>query len=369
MIGAININSKGFTLVCLLFFFLSSCNDNKHNSPPKPQVSALKLQFSNVPVYKDYIGITQSIAAIGIKARVKGFLTQMEFIEGKAVKKNQLLFVIDPKPFEAKLNLAKGQLAKSIANRDYQQVQYQRLKKLVVKGDISQSNYDEVTARYGEALAQVEIDKANVEEAQINLGYCYMYSPIVGIVGNKFVDVGNLVGGTENTLLANVVQLDPIYIQFSPSVDDFSQLLTYRKNMPFKVEATFPYDKKLVFQGQVDLINNQAETSTSTILMRALIKNPQQLILPNIYMNVRIILSPSEKVLLVPTKAVVDTQGKRTVYVVSREGKIETRAISTEGEYQEQYIVKSGLEVNEVIVTSGLQKLQSGEMVDAKISS
>lgn len=357
-------------LVLLPFIFLNtSCDSgNTKANASKPKVPVIKVGQSTIPITKQYIGITQSIASVGIKARVKGFLIKMNFVEGKPVKKDQLLFVIDPKPFQAKLDLAQGNLSKSIAAKEYQEVEYLRMKELVAKGDIAKSRFDQVDARFREAVAQVEIRNAEVREAQINLSYCSMYSPFDGIIGNKYVDVGNLVGGGENTLLANVVQLDPIYVEFSPSVDDFGQLLKYRANMPFKVEVTLPQDNNLVFRGQVDLVNNQADVSTSTILMRAIIKNPEKLLLPGIYVNISIILTPKEDTILIPMKAVMESQGQRSVYIVNKQSKIEARQLTVNGQYSEQYIVKSGLAVGDLVLANGLQKVKPGEEVIAEIT-
>lgn len=352
--------------ICLLGLLLISCKDNKTVSKTAQPVAVLKLAPTKIPLKKTYIGITQSIAAVDIRARVEGFLTQMNFIEGKPVKKDQLLFVIDPLPFQAQLSLAQGELAKSIANMDYQKVQYYRLKELVKKGDISQSNYDQVAAQFGASVAEIQIRKAQVETAQINLGYCSMTSPIDGIIGKKYVDVGNLVGGSEQTLLATVVKLNPIYVLFSPSVEDYGTFLKYRKNMPFNVEATLPHDSTLVFKGKIDLVNNQADTPTSTILMRASVDNPEQLLLPGIYVNLTLELANDESTLLVPAQAVVESQGQRTLYVVNEKNEVAVVKIETDGLYNQQYIVTSGVKAGDLIIVEGLQKLRAGEPVIPK---
>lgn len=352
--------------ICAVFFMgliLIGCKDNKTVQNAAIPVSVIKIKTTNIPLKRTYIGITQSIAAVGIRARVEGFLTQKNFIEGKPVKKDQLLYVIDPRPFQAQLDLAKGQLAKSIANMEYQKVQYLRLKELVAKGDVSKTQFDETAAQYGESQAEVQVQKANVETAEINLGYCSMYSPIDGIIGEKFVDLGNLVGAGEKTLLVNVVQLNPIYVLFSPSVEDYGTFLKYRQNMPFNVVAVLPHDNKLVFKGKVDLVNNQADTPTSTILMRALIDNPDQLLLPGIYVNITLELTNADPSLLIPAAAVTESQGQRTVYLVNKNNQVEVSKIETSGMYQQQYIVTSGLKEGDLLIINGLQKIIPGEKV------
>lgn len=357
-------------LVCAVFFtglILTGCKDNKSvQNAPRP-VSVLKVTTTKIPLKKSYIGITQSIAEVSIRARVEGFLIEKNFVEGKPVKKEQLIYVIDPKPFQAQLDLAKGQLAKSIANMEYQRVQYLRLKELVKKGDVSKTQFDETAALYGQAQAEVEVQKANVETAEINLGYCSMISPFDGIIGKKYVDVGNLVGAGENTLLANVVQLNPIYVLFSPSVEDYGNFLKYRKNMPFNVVAVLPHDSKLVFKGQVDLVNNQADTPTSTILMRAQVDNPDQLLLPGIYVNITLELTNEEPSLLIPAAAVTESQGQRTVFIVNAKNQVEVSKIETSGSYNQQYIVTSGVKEGDLIILNGLQKIIPGESVTPQI--
>ncbi|STX51164.1 HlyD family secretion protein [Legionella busanensis] len=347
--------------IALLFIVITSCSDQKSSSvQPKLQVPVKEIKTSFIPIFKEYIGLTQSISSVDIRARVEGFLIKMNFVEGAIVKKNQLLFVIDPKPFEAQLNLAQGQLSRSIAEKEFQQLEFLRLKALVAKGDIAKARFDQVTALYREAIAQVDIQTAQVEQAKINLSYCSMYSPIDGIISHKYVDVGNLVGAGEKTLLANVVQLNPIYVEFNPSTSDFTELLKYRSNMPFKVEITLPNDKNTRFYGKVDLINNQVNVSTATILMRALIDNPKNLLLPGIYVDVKLILTNKSPAILVPIAAVMQNQEMRSVYIVTTNNKVQAKTVTVSGQIDENYIIISGLKDGDKVILSGLQKLQPG---------
>lgn len=356
-------------LIIWSLLFVAACDNKNAKDSVKTNVSVTRMTQTRIPLVKQYIGITQSIASIQIRARVEGFLTEMNFIEGRPVKKNDLLFVIDPKPYQAALDSAKGQLARAEADLEYQQVQYQRFKELVAQGNVSKSQYDTVLAAYHQAIAQVDIGKAQVETAKINLGYCYMYSPVDGIVGKRYVDVGNLVGASEETLLAYVVKLDPLFIEFSPSVEDFGEFLKFHKNMPLPAEAVFPNGEGLTLKGSVNLVNNQADTSTSTVYMRATLENPEGLVLPGIYMNLNVTLTPDAEVLLVPATAVIETQGQRAVYLVNKNNQVESRSIFINGHYQNSYIVKSGLTEGDLVILSGLQKLKPGQQVNAVIAN
>ena len=237
---------------------------------------------------------------------------------------------------------------------------------LVKKGDVSKSRYDKAEADINSAKAQVQVAKAQVDEAKINLSYCSMYSPIDGIISKRYVDVGNLVGTAEQTLLATVVQVNPIYVEFNPSVADLTSMLKYRKNMPFAVSVSMPEDKLVNFSGKVDLINNEADITTSTILMRAVVENKEKLLLPGIYVNLKVRLADKVAVLLVPTTATIETQGRRSVFVVDKSSKVGVRQIKTSGTYKDQFIVNDGLEKGDVVVTSRLQILRPGMQVQVE---
>lgn len=351
-------------LIIGLSCLVSACDKNaKKKSMPEIPAPAMKLQISQVPLIKEYIGTSESVAEVGIRARVKGFLDKVNFVEGKPVLKDQLLFVIEPNSFQAKVDLAKGDLLKAEAEQAFQKVELERMKQLVSKGNISKERYDRTRAQYLSAQGDVQSAKANLEEAKINLSYTSMYAPFDGLIGEKFVDVGNLVGGADETLLANVIQLNPLYVSFNPSVDDYAQMLKYRSNMPFRVVATMPKDSKQRFDGKLELINNLADVDTSTILMRATVKNPDNLALPGMYMRVQVYLTDKHKVLLVPETAVINDQGQQTVLLVNEQSIVESQKIETIGEFKQQFIVESGIKAGDVIIIEGQQKLKPGMKV------
>ncbi|MDP3560104.1 MAG: efflux RND transporter periplasmic adaptor subunit, partial [Legionellaceae bacterium] len=262
------------------------------------------------------------------------------------------------------LDLAEGNLIRSIAQVEYQKVQYERMKILVAKDDISRSHYDEVHARYKEAVGEVQVQKAQVEKAQINLGYCTMLAPFDAIIGKKYVDVGNLVGSGESTLLAQVVQMNPMYVIFNPSVADYEEMFSYIQNQPFSIQASLPMGNA-TFTGTLNLINNVVDQGTSTVMMRATVENPKLFLLPGVFVNVTMQLGQNPKTILVPTKAIMDLQGQSMVYVVDKNSVISSRIIQISGEYKTSTIIKSGLQVGDKVVISGLQKLRPGQKVVA----
>jgi len=357
----------GVTLCCLMT--LAACHrSNSRVSDPIP-VQAMTLRITPIPIEKNYIGFTKSIDAVDIRARVEGFLEKMLFVEGKPVKKGSLLYIIDQKPFIAKLDEALGNLDHAKAESEYARIQYFRMKDLVRKGDISQTKYDEVYSAYKIALSNIEVATAQVETAKINLSYCSLTAPFDGLIGKKYVDLGNLVGAGEATLLAKVVRLDPIYVEFNPAVSDYGEFIKYRENAPFLARVSLPDDDQIHFEGKLNLINNEADVKTSTILMRADIKNPNLLLLPNIYVNIKLRLADNVDTILVPSVALIQTQEKRSVWVVNQQRQVEMRSVELAGEYQANSIIKSGLKKGDVVIIKDVQKIRPGMKVTPLFST
>lgn len=359
----------GLLILGLLIILLFSCRPPSFNIPNLDKVNAIKVKLTKIPLYQDYIGTTKAISTVSIKARVQGFLEQMLFIEGKHVDKDQLLFVIDERPFIAKLQEAEGVLKKAKANLLFQTVEYYRMKDLVEKGKISQEKFDETTAKYESAQGDLATAEGQVAAAKINLSYCAMRAPFPGRIGKKYVDIGNLVGGKEDTVLANVVQLNPMYVEFYPATSDFATFIQYRKNAPFAVEVTLPEQITPKFHGKINLVNNETNINTSTILMRAEIENPEEILLSGLYVNLRVILANEVEKILIPMNAVVATEEYRSVFVLNQQHKVESRKIVISGQYAQQYIVESGLKPGDVVFTDYLYRLSDGMVVTPKFSS
>lgn len=357
-------------LILPLYLLQSGCDFDK-STPPQPtlQVSVMKIQQTAIPVTKDYIGVTSSMSNVDIRARVQGFLKSYNFVEGTIVKQNQLLYVIEPEPFKAAVDSAQGQLDESIANAEFDKLNAERQYILYKKQAVSEQESDQATATYKAALGTVETNKANLEQAKINLSYCYVYSPITGMIGETQVDVGNLVGGSEATILANVVQLDPIYVSFNPSVNDYAEILKYKSKNPFKVEVTLPQQSGYLFTGEVDLVNNQVATDTSTLLMRSEVSNPKNLLLPGLYVNVKLILGTNPNAILVPAAAVMSDQSLQHVYTLNAKNEVVATRITSHIQYENYLVVDSGLKPGDIVITNNLQKIRPGITVSPTTST
>ena len=331
-------------------------------------VTVAPVESETVPIYLDYVGTTDSIQTVDINARVEGFLIKRAFEDGADVKEGQLLFVIDPRPFEADLAAAQAQLSESRASLSYALEQVRRYEPLVGKQYITQDTYDGYVTQAEENRAAVEAAQANVTQARLNLGYCTMYSPFDGRIGRRYVDVGNLVGAAgEPTKLATIVQLDPLYVYFSVAERDVPKVIGAQEESPLTVSVLLPDETKTPESGTVDFINNQVDVNTGTIELRAVVTNTRKSILPGQYVKVRLLLGEQPNTTIVPQQAVGEQQGQKYVFVVGEGDKVEFRNVTVGQDYGSKYtVIASGVKAGEKVIIEGLQKVRPGMVVSPK---
>lgn len=343
----------------------AACKDKSKTKTTVPTVTVEKAISKTIPVYYDFVGNTQSVQSVNITARVEGYLTERNFKDGQNVNKGDLLFVIDPRTYKASLDEAKAELEKDRAALNYSLEQVARYQPLVKKQYITTDEYDQYVTQSDEALAAVKADEAQVVQAELNLSYCYMRAPFSGRIGRRMVDVGNLVGvaGQDNTL-ATLVKLDPIYVYFSPTERDIAILTQQYNKGKLKANVVLPNEKVYPEEGYVDFIDNTVDESTGTITMRAVIPNPEKLVLPGQYTKIRLYVDDKPDAVLVPQKAVMSQQGENVVYVLGKNNKIETTKVTTGSQYKEYTVIEKGLKAGQVVVTNGLQKIHDGAEVN-----
>ena len=348
-------------LCALALLAFSACKDKKKTKTTVQTVTVEKAISKTIPVYYDFVGNTQSIQSVDITARVEGYLTERNFKDGQNVNKGDLLFVIDPRTYKASLDEAKAQLEKDRAALNYSLEQVARYEPLVKKQYITTDEFDQYVTQSDEALAAVKADEAQVIQAELNLSYCYMRAPFSGRIGRRMVDVGNLVGvaGQDNTL-ATLVKLDPIYVYFSPTERDIAVLTKQYNKGKLKAYVVLPDEKIYPEAGYVDFIDNSVDESTGTIAMRAVIPNPEKLVLPGQYTKIRLYVDDKPDAVLVPQKAVMSQQGENIVYVVGEGNKVVSTQVTTGTQYKKYTVIEKGLKAGQVVVTVGLQKIQNG---------
>jgi len=359
-------------LLCSVFLLSVGCKKKQKALPAAapPEVTVTQVVLKTVPVRINYVSTTESVMKEEIRARVEGFLEERRFKEGDDIKKGDLVFVIERAPFEAELEGSLAQLAKDKAALAFAMEQVERYAPLAEKDFVTQEAFDDYQTKAKEAAASVRADRAKIKQDRLNLGYCTMYSPINGRIGRTLVNVGNLVGaGGQNTHLATIVQLDPIYVYFSPSVEEIYTILKHNKKGTPSVDLILSDGSVYPYPGKVDFIDNTANPGTNTVNMRAVVPNPQKILLPGIYVQTRLFLCEIPDTPLIPEQAVAEDQGGMYVLVVGKDNKVEHRGVKSRWTYEGQQIIEKGLKEGEKVITAGMQMVRPGMVVNPKPAS
>jgi RND family efflux transporter MFP subunit len=329
-----------------------------------------------VTTYSEFSGHTTAVEAVDIRARVQGYLKSVNFSPGNPVKKDALLFVIEPELYQARVNQAQADLEGKEAQSRAAQAQLEIAQAIYQRSAGSRTDIVQKTQARDLAKAQVEIARANLEAAKLDLAYTHIYAPIDGRIDRNLVDVGNLVGGNQPTLLASIVRDDPIYAYFTASE---RELLRYRElqrqghtvapegqhNVAYLAlanETGFPHP------GNIDYVSNRVDPDTGTIDVRAVFANPDHVILPGLFVRVRVPLT-RDKVLLVPDVAVSADQGGSYVLAVDDKNTVQYRRIhvgpAIDGSLR---IIQDGIGPEDWVVVNGLQRARPGSVVNPKRS-
>lgn len=332
----------------------------------RPMVTVAEVKKERVPVYLEYVANTVSKKIVDIRARVEGFLEKRSFKEGDDVRKGDLLYVIDKRPFEASLMQAKGQLAKDRAALKYAREQVRRYKPLASKDYVSQEDYDNYVTQAEELKAAVKSDEGAVKQAELNLSWCTMKAPFSGRIGRTLVNVGNLVGaGGQDTKLATLVMLDPIYAYFSPSDEELQRILKYMQGNELKAELTLTDGTKYGHKGTLDFVDNEVNNQTSTIAMRVTLSNPDKLLMPGVYVDLKLYLDEDEA-LLIPEKAIGEDQSGQYVMIVETNDVVKKSYITTGAAYDDMRQVTKGVEEGDEVIIAGQQGVREGIAVNTQ---
>ena len=352
-----------YYLVCLMSLALMACHTTKQKAI-YPKVKVIKpVQMIGV-LKKHYIGTTKPVLQVTLRARVEGFLEKRLFKEGAFVKKDELLYTIEKAPYEAQLLTAKGNLEKAKADLAFQTIQLKRFEALVAHQNVSKSQYDEQLTKHLSAEGQLDSAQGNYDQALLNLNYTNVYSPMNGLTGKTMVDVGNLVSGSNKTELLKIVQLDPLRVEFNPSVADVKTFMKYKDNQPFSAEVYVHKSGPKSFHGIVDFYNNDADENTSTLLLRTTIMNKNYSLKPDSYVKVDVILDPKHRYQLIPINKVNDVQGLKQVLVVDANHHLIWRKVDVSDIKNDLVVVDAGLNKGDLIVMEDLINFTEGTQVE-----
>ena len=363
----------------VLIILISGCKKNEPTStPPPPKVSIVGVEQKNVALDKEFVGQVYGKVDIPIRARVEGFLEGIHFEEGRPVKKNQLLYTIDPAPFQQAVSAAESRLASANTELIRATNDLDRIRPLTEMNALSERELDAAIASKEGAEAMVDAAEAGLKAEQINLGYTKIYSPIHGIIGKTNAKVGEFVGRDPNPVILNTIsRVDSIRVEFFITENDYLQLARQMKKdreNPNKAQNTEGRPLKLIlsdgslfpYDGKVDFVDRNVGTATGSILIQSSFPNPEKLIKPGQFAKIRVTTDFIEDGLLVPQRCVSEFQGNFFVYKLNESNHIEQTPVQITGTYQDYYLVGSGLSKGDKIVFEGLQLVKSGMAITPK---
>jgi membrane fusion protein (multidrug efflux system) len=346
----------------------------KHGAPPEgsqpAEVSVIVVSPRNTPVNFEYVGQTQSSHQVQIVARVNGFLEKREYTEGSVVKAGQVMFRQDPKPFRAMLDAYNGALAEQQARLQVANDNLAEVKPLAALHALSQKELNDATGQQQQAAAAVQVAKANVEQARLNLGYTTITSPVTGYSSYARVQDGQYLNG-QSSLLTYVEQVDPIWVSFSLSENDMLNFRTQQAsgqlNMPtannFEVEVVLANGSVYPNKGRITFANAEYNQQTGTFLLRATIPNPDGVLRPGQFVRTRVSGATRPDAIVVPQQAVLQGAQGHFVVIVDKEGKAQIRPVEVGPWDGDNWFITRGLGAGETVVTDGVMKLAPGAPV------
>lgn len=338
-----------------------------------PAVTVANPLQREIVEYTEFTGQFAPVEYVELRSRVSGYLQQINFSDGQIVNKGDLLFVIDPRPFEASLTSMRAQLAQSLARADLADKQLERASKLREKDFVASSTYDERVQEKRVAAAAAEIARADIATAELDLEFTKILAPITGRISRHEVSVGNLVSGGDgsgNTLLTTIVSIDPIYFDFDMSESAFlgyqravqsGTLQSTREAIPVFARLTDEPDWPR--EGTLDFVDNQVDRTSGTIRMRAVFSNKDGFLTPGQFGRIRVPGSNKYTALLIPKEAIVSDQSNKIVMTVTEDGTVVPKVIRPGPTYDGLRIIRAGLEPGDRIIIDGLMRARPGGKV------
>jgi multidrug efflux system membrane fusion protein len=317
----------------------------------------------DAPSYLDSFGNLYSLNDVDIRSQVDGQIKEINFTEGNEVKKGDLLFTIDPAPFQAELDKARAALNQDLANLKLKKVTFERNKVLFGKELISKQDFDKYSADLASAEAQVRLDAANVDIAKINLDYCYIRSPVDGLSGKHKVDVGNIIKAIDGPVLVNIKSIDQLYVDFTITETDLDRVRQAMKEGKLVVEIYTDESSGKSFSAVLSFLDNAVDNSTGTFLLRAIVSNKERQLWAGQFVRVRLILDIEKDAVQVPYDAVQLGQNGAYLFAVTSDNKADLRLVKTGSRQQDNIVIEEGVSAGERVVTSGQLSLSPGAKV------
>ena len=356
-------------------FLLSGCGEEQKQGGemPPPDVKVVTLKAAPLTVSTELPGRTSAYRIAEVRPQVGGIILKRNYKEGSDVKEGESLYQIDPAPFQATLNSAQAELAKARANAELARLTVNRYKPLLGTNYISRQDYDEAVSTHAQAQAAVRAAQAAVQTAQINLNYTKVTSPISGLSGKSNVTEGALVATGQSQPLTLVQQIDPIYVDVTQSSDDYLRLkheiasgAVDKEQGKVAVSLVTAENKDYTHKGYLEFSDVTVDETTGSITMRAVFPNPQESLLPGMFVRARVDEGVRPDAILVPQQGVIRTaKGGAVVNVVNAKNELEVRPVTVGQAYGNKWLVTAGVNNGERVVVEGFQKIKQGAVVKA----
>ena len=347
----------------------AGCGGKKHAAPVAETVpvAATKVVRRDVPVEIAAIGHVEAISSVEVKTRIGGEVTEVAFREGQDVHPGDLLFVIDPRPYEAALVQAKARLERDRALAKNAEETAARYAELVKKDFVTPQQYDEMKANATAAQATARADEASVQSAELDLAYCRITSPIEGRTGSILIHKGNTLKANDDRTLVTINQIHPIAVSFTvPEVSLDAIRSRFRQAGKLAVKATPTDTAARQESGELSFIDNTVDATTGTIRLKGMFANPAGTLWPGQYVNVVLSVSMDPNALVIPAQAVQNGQQGQYVFVVKRDMTVETRPVTVARTQGTLAVIARGLQADEQVVTDGQLRLAPGAKVEIK---
>lgn len=353
---------------------LGGCDQkNAYVAPPPPKVTVAPPVKKAVTRYLDATGNTAAVNTTNLVARVPGFLEAIKYQDGQAVKKDTVLFTIEPETYQLKLQQAQAAQASAQATVKQTQAEYDRQAELTAKGSASKSTLDNATASRDTAVANLRQAEINTQLAKLNVDYANVKAPFDGVVTARKLSVGEYVGGnSQPTVLATIVQLDPIYVNFSINERDVLKIraeirergLTQQDLNKVPVEIGLQTEEGYPHTGRLDYRSPTIDSTTGTLAVRAVFDNPKLVLLPGFFVRVRIPLGAPQEALMVPESALGSDQSGRYLLVVDKDNVVQQRPVELGQREGTLRVIEKGVSADDRVIVSGLQRAVPGQKVE-----
>ena len=358
----LRIYSRLSSLVFLAVVVCNGCSSSKPAAaPPPPGVTVAAVLQKDVPVYQEWVGTMVGNVDADIRPKVDGFLLTKLYSEGSFVQKGQPMFHLDDRQSQAAVEQAKGKLEEAKAALAQAQIDVNRYTPLVQQKAVSQAELDKATSMQKAGIAQVAAAQAVLDNAELDLTWATVASPITGIAGIAKVGVGDLM--TPTTVMATVSAVNPVYVDFSIAEQDYLRFSRAKTGRGENLELILGDGTVYPQRGRSLLVNREVDSRTGTIQVRAEFPNPTSILRPGQYARIRSKTEVRKNALLIPQRAVAELQGIYQVGVVDAENKVTIRAVKTGPLFGDMWVIESGLQPQDKVVVDGLQRLRDGMTV------